>query len=125
MALKTVLDGPMNYNVTLALNFFLGNALVIKVQTTTIAQDDRVSKMKVSSYYHEVHFTTKTSTNLFLLIKNGGSGLLEFATPKLLQKCHFGIKICNLQNRMTLKKDLSNLILNQCRKFKITLPSLQ
>ena len=89
MAFETVLDGPMNYNVTPVLNFFLGNAHVIKVETTTAAQDDRVSKMKVSSYYHEVHFTTKTSTNFFLLIKNGGSGLLQFATPKLLQKCHF------------------------------------
>ena len=74
MAFKTVLDGPMNYNVTPALNFFLGTALVIKVETTTIAQDSRASKMKVSSCV-EVHFTTKTSANFFLLIKNEGSGL--------------------------------------------------
>ena len=95
MAFETVLDGPTNYNVSPALNFFLGNAHVIKVETTTAAQDDRVSKMKVSSYI-EVYFTTETSTNLFLLIKNGGSGLLEFATPKVIQKCYFRIINCNL-----------------------------
>ena len=64
MEFKTVLDGPTNYNVTPALDFFLGTALVIKVETTTVAQDSRASKMKVSSCI-EVYFTTKTSKNLF------------------------------------------------------------
>ena len=115
MEFKTVLDGPTNYSVIPALKFFHGTALVIKVETTTIAQDSRASKMKVSLCI-EVHFTTKTSTNLFLLIKNGGNGLLEFATPKLLQKCLFRIKNCNLQNRMTLKKRFFKLNLEPMQK---------
>ena len=41
MVFETVLDGPMNCNVTPVLKLFLGTVLAIKVETTTIAQDNR------------------------------------------------------------------------------------